>query len=108
MEAEGLPDLGNAAGSVFRGKEWRFTGRYIKSSRVSRHANENKLMMDRHIETAAKKIAHEKELMKLCTAMKNELKHYKSFAQMAVQQQGYIQFSQVNDPGNFSPTGTTR
>ena len=43
MEEEGLPDLGNAAGSIFRGKEWRFTGRWIKSSRVSRHANENKL-----------------------------------------------------------------
>ena len=31
-------NLGPAAGSLFRGDEWIFTGRYIKSSRVSNHA----------------------------------------------------------------------
>lgn len=30
-------DLGNAAGSVFRGKEWKFTGVTVKSERVSNH-----------------------------------------------------------------------
>lgn len=30
--------LGNAAGAIFRGKNWKFV-RYIKSVRVSRHAN---------------------------------------------------------------------
>lgn len=36
-------DLGNAAGSVFKGKEWVFTGRRIKSARVSSHAREIKI-----------------------------------------------------------------
>lgn len=31
-------ELGNAAGAVFRGKGWSFV-RYIKSVRLSRHAN---------------------------------------------------------------------
>lgn len=31
--------LGNAAGSIFRGKRWRFTGRFVKSQRVSNHAS---------------------------------------------------------------------
>jgi len=35
--------LGNAAGSVFRGKEWRFTGRWEKSARVSNHARVNRV-----------------------------------------------------------------
>ena len=30
--------LGNAAGSVFRGKEWEFTGKFIKSARVANHS----------------------------------------------------------------------
>jgi len=30
--------LGNAAGSVFRGNRWRFTGRWIPSTRVGNHA----------------------------------------------------------------------
>ncbi len=30
--------LGNAAGSIFRGKEWEWTGRFVKSKRVSNHA----------------------------------------------------------------------
>jgi len=33
--------LGNAAGSIFRGREWEFTGRMVKSSRVSNHGHQN-------------------------------------------------------------------
>jgi hypothetical protein len=32
-------DLGNAAGSVFRGSEWVWTGRFVRSSRVASHSN---------------------------------------------------------------------
>lgn len=39
----GYPDLGPAAGSIFKGKEWKFTGRRIRSSRVSNHARELKV-----------------------------------------------------------------
>ena len=35
--------LGNAAGSVFRGPEWKWTGRRIKSKRPHSHANEIKV-----------------------------------------------------------------
>jgi hypothetical protein len=38
LEAKGLPDLGPAAGSLFRGKEWEFTGRFIQSTRKTNHA----------------------------------------------------------------------
>ena len=38
LEDEGLPDLGPAAGSLFRGKEWEFTGRFIQSTRKTNHA----------------------------------------------------------------------
>jgi len=31
--------LGNAMGGLFRGDEWEFTGKYIKSERVHAHAN---------------------------------------------------------------------
>lgn len=31
-------DLGNAAGSVFRGEEWIFTGQWRESRRVGNHA----------------------------------------------------------------------
>lgn len=31
-------DLGNAAGSIFRGKQWRHTGRYEKASHEHSHA----------------------------------------------------------------------
>lgn len=31
-------ELGPAAGSIFRGKAWEFTGRWINSARVSNHA----------------------------------------------------------------------
>ncbi len=30
--------LGNAAGSVFRGREWQFTGRTVNSRRIQAHA----------------------------------------------------------------------
>ena len=45
MQARGLhPErLGNAAGSVFRGKQWRFTSRWEKSARVSNHARVNRV-----------------------------------------------------------------
>ena len=32
-------ELGNAAGSIFRGKDWKFVG-FMKSVRVSRHRNQ--------------------------------------------------------------------
>lgn len=35
-------DLGNAAGSVFKGNQWEFTGERVKSSKVSSHAREIK------------------------------------------------------------------
>jgi hypothetical protein len=35
--------LGNAAGSIFRGKEFIFTGRWEKSRRVSNHARVNRV-----------------------------------------------------------------
>ncbi len=31
--------LGNAAGSIFRGREWHWTGRLVKSARIHAHAN---------------------------------------------------------------------
>ena len=36
-------DLGNAAGSIFAGKKWRFTGDRIRSQRPSAHAREIKI-----------------------------------------------------------------
>jgi hypothetical protein len=35
--------LGNAAGSLFRGGDWEWTGRRVKSARVHAHANELKV-----------------------------------------------------------------
>lgn len=35
----GERSLGNAAGSVFRGKDWEFTGRFVKSIRPHCHSN---------------------------------------------------------------------
>jgi hypothetical protein len=35
--------LGNAAGSLFRGKQWRFTGRWRQSPRASNHAHQNRV-----------------------------------------------------------------
>lgn len=39
----GQGPLGNAAGSLFRGDEWEFTGEWTKSSRVSNHAHQNRI-----------------------------------------------------------------
>lgn len=38
LEQQGLPDLGPAAGSLFRGSEWEFTGRFVQSTRKTNHA----------------------------------------------------------------------
>lgn len=38
LEITGYADLGPAAGSLFRGKEWEFTGRFIQSTRKTNHA----------------------------------------------------------------------
>lgn len=35
--------LGNAAGAVFKGSDWVFTGNWRKSSRVSNHARMNRV-----------------------------------------------------------------
>ena len=43
MIAHGLGHLGNAAGSLFRGDEWEFTGQWTKSERVSNHARQNRI-----------------------------------------------------------------
>jgi hypothetical protein len=43
MIAAGLPPLGNAAGSIFRGEEWEFTGDWTRSERVSNHARSNRI-----------------------------------------------------------------
>lgn len=40
--------LGNAAGSLFRGREWRWTGERRKSARVHAHANELKVWKLEH------------------------------------------------------------
>jgi len=39
----GLHCLGNAAGSLFRGPEWEFTGQRRRSARVHAHSNELKV-----------------------------------------------------------------
>lgn len=35
--------LGNAAGSLFRGGDWEFTGRWQSSRRVSNHGHQNRV-----------------------------------------------------------------
>lgn len=40
MEAKGYPDLGPAAGSIFKTKEWVWTGHRIRSNKISNHARE--------------------------------------------------------------------
>jgi hypothetical protein len=35
--------LGNAAGGIFRGREWVFTGRWRKSARVTNHGHQNRV-----------------------------------------------------------------
>lgn len=37
MVEQGI-NLGPAAGSIFKGKEWKWTGRFIKSKRTNNHA----------------------------------------------------------------------
>ena len=39
LERRNLGQLGNAAGSLFRGKAWEFTGQFKKSERVHAHSN---------------------------------------------------------------------
>lgn len=34
----GINTLGPAAGSLFRGKEWVFTGQWVKSKRITNHS----------------------------------------------------------------------
>ena len=36
-------ELGNAAGSIFKGKQWEFTGRYIPSKRPTAHKRDIKI-----------------------------------------------------------------
>jgi hypothetical protein len=39
MTARGIyEDLGNAAGSLFKGGEWRWTGQYRQTTKVTNHA----------------------------------------------------------------------
>lgn len=39
LERRGLEQLGNAAGSLFTGKGWRWTGEFVKSERKNAHRN---------------------------------------------------------------------
>lgn len=34
----GIDTLGPAAGSLFKGKEWEFTGNWVKSKRITNHS----------------------------------------------------------------------
>lgn len=34
----GIDTLGPAAGSIFKGKKWRFTGNWVKSKRTTNHS----------------------------------------------------------------------
>jgi len=45
FSALGMPanSLGNAAGALFRGKAWSFTGQWKKSKRISNHAHSNRV-----------------------------------------------------------------
>lgn len=45
FKAAGLPAdaLGNAAGSLFRGKRWEFTGQWRPSRRISNHGHQNRV-----------------------------------------------------------------
>ena len=44
FEREGITEsLGNSAGSLFKGKEWEFTGQRIKSTRKTNHSREIKV-----------------------------------------------------------------
>lgn len=48
LAKEGRPPLGNAAGSLFLGHVWEFTGQRVKSQRAHAHANELKVWRLRH------------------------------------------------------------
>ena len=39
LTGDELESLGNAAGSVFKGKQWEWTGRFIQSTRLQSHGN---------------------------------------------------------------------
>ncbi len=43
--AHGLPAdfIGNGAGALFRGRQWKFTGEWVKSFRVTNHAHQNRV-----------------------------------------------------------------
>jgi len=45
MKRRGIPfeGLGPAAGSIFKGRDWVFTGKRIKSARISNHARDIKV-----------------------------------------------------------------
>ena len=43
LEEQGLGPLGRAAGSLFRGEEWEFTGRYIESAQPQNHRHPIKI-----------------------------------------------------------------
>ncbi len=38
MQAHGMPPLGPSMGNLFRDGNWQFTGKYVKSSKVSNHS----------------------------------------------------------------------
>lgn len=42
-DEHGIDSLGPAAGAIFRGKDWEFTGQRVTSARVSNHAREIKV-----------------------------------------------------------------
>jgi hypothetical protein len=48
LAKEGREPLGNAAGSLFVGHVWEFTGQRVKSQRAHAHANELKVWRLRH------------------------------------------------------------
>ena len=43
LDEYGCGPLGNAAGSLFRGAEWEFTGDWRTSDRISNHARMNRV-----------------------------------------------------------------
>jgi len=43
IERYGIDSIGPAAGALFRGPEWEFTGQRVLSSRVSNHSREIKV-----------------------------------------------------------------
>ena len=38
LQWHGIDSLGPAAGSLFKGKEWEFTGNWVKSKRITNHS----------------------------------------------------------------------